>query len=76
MLKLTGNKEFIEWWEHWMSRIHPNRSSVNEGKGAKLPNADKEPAETNKKKEDAASQVSADPGSARFKATKAPESTT
>jgi len=19
---IKGNKEFIEWWEHWMSRIH------------------------------------------------------
>ena len=25
MLKIRGNKEFVQWWEHWMSRIHPNR---------------------------------------------------
>lgn len=26
MLKIRGNKEFIQWWEHWMSRLHSNRS--------------------------------------------------
>lgn len=26
MLKMKGNKEFLAWWEHWMSRIHPNRT--------------------------------------------------
>ena len=25
MLKIRGNKEFVQWWDHWMSRIHPNR---------------------------------------------------
>jgi hypothetical protein len=51
MLKITGNKEFIEWWEHWMSRIHPHRSSVDEGKGTKAPSANKKPTNTNKRKE-------------------------
>lgn len=26
MLRIRGNKEFVQWWEHWMSRIHANRS--------------------------------------------------
>jgi hypothetical protein len=26
MLKIRGNKEFIRWWGHWMSRIHSNRT--------------------------------------------------
>jgi hypothetical protein len=26
MLKMKGNKEFLAWWEHWMSRIHPHRT--------------------------------------------------
>jgi hypothetical protein len=25
MLRIRGNKEFVQWWEHWMSRIHANR---------------------------------------------------
>ena len=75
MLKITGNKEFIEWWEHWMSRIHPHRSSVDEGKGTKAPSANKKPTNTNKKKE-AASRVSEDAGRPRFKPTEASESTT
>ena len=25
MLKMKGSKEFLAWWEHWMSRIHPYR---------------------------------------------------
>ena len=58
MLKIAGNKEFTQWWEHWMSRIHPHRSSVNEGKGTKAPNANEKPTNTNKKKEGAASPVS------------------
>ena len=76
MLKIAGNKEFTQWWEHWMSRIHPHRSSVNEGKGTKAPNANKKPTNTNKKKEGAASQVSEDAGCPRFKPTEASESTT
>lgn len=24
MLKIRGNKVFFEWWDNWMSRIHPN----------------------------------------------------
>ncbi len=27
MLKIKGNKEFVAWWEHWMSRIHPKQVS-------------------------------------------------
>ena len=26
MFRIKGNKEFVTWWEHWMSRIHPNRA--------------------------------------------------
>jgi hypothetical protein len=26
MLKIRGNKEFVQWWDHWMARIHPHRS--------------------------------------------------
>jgi hypothetical protein len=25
MFKISGNKEFVQWWEHWMSRLHANR---------------------------------------------------
>jgi len=28
MLRIRGNKEFVQWWEHWMSRIHANRSGL------------------------------------------------
>jgi hypothetical protein len=28
MLKIRGNKEFVQWWDHWMSRIHPNGSGA------------------------------------------------
>ena len=27
MLRIRGNKEFVQWWEHWMSRIHANRGA-------------------------------------------------
>ena len=27
MLRIRGNKEFVQWWKHWMSRIHANRSA-------------------------------------------------
>ncbi|MGC2195937.1 MAG: hypothetical protein WA628_14765 [Terriglobales bacterium] len=61
MLKIRGNKEFVEWWEHWMSRIHPNRALVGEGKPAKAPKGKKSPAHKNKR-EEANSRASIDPG--------------
>jgi hypothetical protein len=32
MLKIKGNKEFVAWWEHWMARIHPNRTPAGDPK--------------------------------------------
>ena len=29
---MKGNKEFLAWWDHWMSRIHPNRTLGHPGK--------------------------------------------
>lgn len=25
MLKIKENNEFLQWWEHWISRIHSDR---------------------------------------------------
>ncbi len=44
MLKIRGNKEFIQWWEHWMSRIHSNRY------GVETTSAERSDQETEKKK--------------------------
>jgi hypothetical protein len=44
MLKIRGNKEFIQWWEHWMSRIHSNRH------GVATTSAERPTRETEKKK--------------------------
>ena len=46
MLKMKGNKEFIQWWEHWMSRIHPNRH------GVATASAERPTQEAEKKRED------------------------
>lgn len=38
MLKIKGNKEFAQWWDHWMSRIHPNQDTANDGHPRMTPN--------------------------------------
>lgn len=35
---IRGNKEFAEWWEHWMARIH----STPHHTGQKSPQADED----------------------------------
>jgi hypothetical protein len=34
MLNIKGNREFVKWWDLWMSRIHPNRDSISENQPA------------------------------------------
>ena len=52
MVKIRGNKEFIQWWEHWMSRIHSNRpgaatrSAETPTQEAQNKNRENEPSET------------------------------
>jgi hypothetical protein len=40
MLKIKGNKEFSQWWDHWMSQIQPNRVSTEENHTAATRNSD------------------------------------
>jgi hypothetical protein len=40
MLKIKGNKEFSQWWDHWMSRIHSNSVSIRENHTAATRNSD------------------------------------
>ncbi len=35
MLKIKGNREFFHWWEHWMSRLHPNHTLISDSKSRK-----------------------------------------
>ena len=37
MLKIKGNREFFQWWEHWMSRLHPNHTLISDSKSTENP---------------------------------------
>ncbi len=40
MLKIKGNREFWQWWDHWTSRLHSDRLQQSNPGNPGNPNKD------------------------------------